>query len=189
MTHCITIWLTLLTTPLWALSSISVEERLHNASRFNSAEFTQERHIEVLDRALVSTGTVTLTAAGFTWEQKTPFRNTLTFDGVSIVETSVIGEQQISRALHDPATGNMTRTLFHMMSGSWDRMRSGFELSQESPDNAMTWQLKLVPLEPQIRAVIPSISVAGTRHLERIQVQQADGGSTLIRLDNHQSTP
>lgn len=153
---------------------------------FSSADFLQTRRVKALDRPLVSRGSFQLTDGGFVWTQQTPFQNTLAFDGDSVVETTFIGNQSVTRRLQDPVTTQITRTLFDMMRGSWSDIRASFHIMEESGrDDA--WTLRLIPIDPAIAQIIPEIMLSGSRFLETIELRQDEDTVTLIELSRHQS--
>jgi hypothetical protein len=178
-----------LTFPALAAEPFEMEQAFATVTRFSEADFVQQRWIPGLDRALLSSGTVSLQGEGFTWHQHLPFTNTLVFDGIGINETTMTAGGPVSRPLNDAAVTGMTRTLYGMMSGSWNRLRSEFEILNAAPDGERAWTLRLIPRDEAVRAFMPEIRVSGNRFLEEIRVRQQDEGQIRIELANHRTAP
>jgi hypothetical protein len=168
-------------------ASTVVEASLAAVASFEHADFVQRRIVPALEQPLVSSGSVALSDRGFVWEQHEPFRNTVTFDGETVSETTQVGTERISRPLNDVATVNLTRTLFEMLSGSWSTLGEAFDLELASHDGGQ-WLLRLVPEDSNVRSVIPEITVSGSRYIERVRVRQSDDGETIIELANQRGS-
>lgn len=176
--------------PLFLPAAASGADLPEGFTGFVSADFQQTRNVKALDRPLLSSGSIEITASGFIWTQLQPFENILTFDGETITETTRVGEQEISRALADPITTSITRTLYGMMTGTWQDIQGFFEIiegeAESSPIEKNAWARDLIPRDPELQDLIPGISLSGGRFLERIEVQQKEGASTVIELSEHQ---
>ena len=153
--------------------------------RFTAAEFHQNRHIKVLARPLVSSGTVELSERGFDWKQTAPYEIWLIYDGTSILERTRIGGQETTKEVLDPIVNGLTRTLFLMLSGSLSSIEIGFEIQQQVTDSTANWHYVLIPRDVEIRGIIPRIEIAGGRYLDRIRVEESQGNFTLIELSGH----
>ena len=161
-----------------------VADEIRMPERFSTAEFVQERRIAALDRPLVSSGSVTVSETGFVWQQQTPYQVSLSFDGTTIVETSTVNHQEITRAVRDPITNNLTRTLFQMMTGSWQQMQGSFAIHALEASDQDGWALELKPRDEAVRDAIARIVLTGTRYLDTILVEEAGGNTTRIELSN-----
>jgi hypothetical protein len=161
-----------------------VATEVHIPERFAAAEFTQERRIAALDRPLTSHGSVLLADEGFVWKQHQPYQVSLSFDGVSIVETTTVGEREVTTTVRDPITNHLTRTLFQLMTGSWQKMQSSFEINPLPAPGDGGWLLELKPRDETVRGVIPRIVLSGTRYVDTILIEEGGENSTRIELRN-----
>lgn len=160
---------------------------IRTPERFSVAEFAQQRHIAALSRPLISSGTVRLSEDGFVWTQQEPYYVSLAFDGTSIVETSRVDDSEIRRIVRDPVTNNLTRTLFRMMTGSWQEMRASFSIHPLPPPSGAEWALEMKPRDEAVGNFIPRIVLSGTRYVDAIVVHEANGNTTRIELSNQES--
>jgi hypothetical protein len=170
---------------LFAPGSVTADSHdLSTIEVFSTANFTQQRHLNALTRPLLSSGTVTLTESGFVWSQHQPFETILSFDGVSIIETTSTGTEVVTRTVYDPVTNNLTRTLYQMLTGSWSEIRNTFAIEVEAANGETDWVYRLVPMDEEIRKFIPRIILSGTRYLDRIEVAHDQSNVTLIDLSD-----
>ena len=173
---------------LFAQASVTADSYdLSTIEVFSTANFTQQRHLNALTRPLLSSGTVTLTESGFVWSQHQPFETILSFDGVSIMETTSTGTEVVTRTVYDPVTDNLTRTLYQMLTGSWSEIRNTFAIEVEAA-NGSDWAYRLVPMDEEIRKFIPRISLSGNRYLDRIEVAHDQSNVTLIDLSDQRQS-
>jgi len=170
---------------------------------FATAQFRQERHVVALSRPLVSSGSIELTAKGFIWKQSEPFAVWLTYVGVSIVEKSMIGGQETLRTVRDPATANLTRTMFEVMTGSFADLEAAFviQLQEQPEDQEQTedqkepqnrepqyrWRYQLEPRDARVRNVISRIVLYGDDHLSGIRIEESLGNYTEIVLTDQRT--
>jgi hypothetical protein len=176
------VWVALPATSLLAANPSTLAE----IEIFAAAEFRQERHVAALDRPLVSTGNVELSSTGFRWRQTHPLQVWLNYDGVSVTEKTFLGDRESSKTVADPIVLNLSRTLFSMMSGDISAIEQSFDIvrgASAQPDSG--WRIDLVPRESAVRDVIPKITLWGSRYLNRVRVEEAMGGYTLIELTRH----
>lgn len=151
---------------------------------FASAQFRQERHVEALLRPLISSGSIELSDSGFIWKQSHPFHVWLTYDGVSIVEKTVVGQQETLRRLLDPVTSNFTRTMFQVMTGSLADLQSRFLIKPARLESQSGWSYELEPRNAAVKKAINRIVLDGDVYLNRIRIEESPGNYTQIELTN-----
>lgn len=160
---------------------------------FATAQFRQERHVAALSRPLVSSGIIELTAEGFIWKQSEPFEVWLTYDGVSIVEKTVIRGQQSLRTVHDPVTANLTRTMFQVLKGSFSDLEAAFVIQTEdhrepeSQEQQYRWSYQLEPRDARVNSVISRIVLYGDDHLSGIRIEESHVNYTEITLTDQRT--
>jgi hypothetical protein len=161
-----------------------VAAEIRMPERFVSADFVQQRRIAALDRPLVSRGSVSVSEDGFVWRQQAPYPVSLSFDGTAIVETSTLDGHATTRTVRDPITNNLTRTLFQMMTGSWQQMQGSFAIHALTPPDEADWALAMKPHDEAVSEVIPRIVLTGNRFVDTILVEDNHGNTTRIELSN-----
>lgn len=155
---------------------------------FAKAEFKQVRHVEALSRPLVSSGSVELSATGFIWKQAEPFNVWLIYDGISIVEKTVVGGRETRRRVLDPATSSFTRTMFQVMTGSFADLQSAFVIKPRDHDQQYQWHYELEPRDATIKKAISRIILSGDEYLREIRIEESLHNYTQIELTNQRSS-
>ena len=140
--------------------------------------------MEALSRPLISSGSIELSATGFIWKQSNPFHVWLIYDGVSVVEKTVVGQQETLRQVLDPVTSNFTRTMFQVMTGSLADLQSAFMIKPADEDQQSEWSYELEPRDATIRGAISRIVLYGDEYLNRIRIEESAGNYTQIELTN-----
>ena len=145
--------------------------------------------MEALSRPLVSSGSIELSLSGFVWKQIDPFHVWLIYDGVSIVEKTVVGQRETLRQVLDPATSSFTRTMFQVMTGSFADLQSTFLIKTRDADRQSAWSYELEPRDAAIRRAIGRIILSGDTHLNQIRIEESPGNYTRIELTNQRPVP
>ncbi len=140
--------------------------------------------MEALLRPLVSAGSIELSDSGFIWKQSDPFHVWLIYDGVSIVEKTVVNQRETLRPILDPVTRNFTRTMFQVMTGSLADLRFAFLIKPAIQESQSGWSYELEPRDASIRRVINRIVLHGDEYLNRIRIEESPGNYTQIELTN-----
>ena len=154
---------------------------------FAKAEFKQVRHVEALSRPLISSGSVELSGTGFIWKQADPFNVWLIYDGISIVEKTVVGGRETQRQVLDPATRTFTRTMFKIMTGSLTDLQTAFVIKPRDHDQQSGWRYELEPRDATIKKAISRIILYGDERLRGIRIEESLHNYTQIELTNQRS--
>lgn len=162
---------------------------LHVPERFSDARFQQTRRLVALQRPLVSSGSVTLTASGFSWRQTEPFQVTLSYEGGVMTEAVIVDGQAVVRELSDPISNQLAQVLTRAMMGSWTELHTEFDLHVAGSVDEQPWTIELVPRERAVAQVIARIVVGASRYVDSISVELSNGDATFIVLSDHQANP
>lgn len=154
-----------------------LEARL-GALRPLSGSFVQEKHLRALPQPLTSTGLFELTAEhGLLWQVRSPLQQDYRIDDAGISRLTPQGwQEQPGR----DAAAHQSRLFLALLRGDRQRLEENFEVTVQGDDSA--WQVELLPRSALMRQVFTRISVAGSEHVERIELFETQGDRTLLRL-------
>jgi hypothetical protein len=152
------------------------------------ASFEQERHMRVLKRPLVSRGSLTAVAGqGVLWQVREPHASAVLVTADAILEWN---DQEPPRRLQmaaSPAPGALGGALLGMLTGDIDQLETLFDLSPLPAGQG--WRLALAPEGPSLAAMITGIEIAGGRFVEEVEIREADGDWTVIKLEDFRTEP
>jgi len=147
-------------------------------------EFTQERRIEGLSRPLVSRGRfVVVRGEGVLWDTAEPFPHSLrvTAQGVRVEEPAA-GAAGLARASTGAAPREMNRMLGALFEADLGVLDRYFRARGELADSG--WSIDLRPRADALARVFSAIVLRGDALLRTIELQEANGDHTRIRLES-----
>jgi hypothetical protein len=145
------------------------------------ADFSQERTLLGPERTLSGSGRIVFSRdAGLIWEMAEPVRAGLVITPSALIETDAAGGRRLVRpGMVQAEIGRLVRGI---MSGDVSELGSTFELAARG--EAERWTIDLVPRAPDMARYLRGVHLAGGRHLERIEIREASGEATRIRMRN-----
>lgn len=171
-------WLIFMLIVAGALSSTTLHAAQDQLADFVAAQklelpaqfsFIQERQIRGLPRPLVSSGSIEIYANQVIWQTEEPFSQQL------IISPDGITEQESETPVRGSAM--MAQLLLAVLQGNINVIRDNF-LTGPSDANCIL----LVPRSDRVREFVESISSCGSPKLERIELQEPAGNSSIIKL-------
>jgi hypothetical protein len=140
--------------------------------------FIQEKHLRALPQPLTSKGLFVLSAEhGLLWQLRSPLQQDYRIDATGIARRTEQGWQQ--QAGQDSA-GQQSRLFLAVLRGDHAGLARDFE--PRLVGSADAWQLTLTPRSALLKQIFSAIRIHGGALVERIELQEAQGDSTLLRL-------
>lgn len=167
-------WLAL-SYPLLAANVTDISELLAQPEAL-TGQFAQEKHMQLLSMPLKSSGSFAVVKdTGVIWQLEKPVNSTMT-----ITEHGLKGvDIDDNRAMQ-----YVGKLLMQLLSGEFSTLEKQFSLQAEIEKEQ--WQLKLEPRSALIKKAVLSISLAGSRYIQMIELKENGGDKTVIRLLEHQ---
>ena len=135
-------------------------------------DFQQEKHLKVLRKPLISTGSFTYhQTKGVIWKTLTPVASLLLVNDAHLLTTQ--GELAVPAAF-----GKVFKA---MLGGDLNQLSDGFSIS--GSDQKTSWQIELKPKDEQLKKIISSIVLSGDNELRLLEIQEAGGNITRIKFD------
>lgn len=145
--------------------------------------FIQEKHLRALPQPLTSRGTFVLAKDyGLLWLLERPLQQDYRIDEQGIARRAEHGWQFVAQ---QSATAQQNRLFLAVLKGDSSGLRQDFDLSLSgSADN---WQLDLTPRSVLLKQVFRAIVISGGALVQRIELQETQGDSTVLRLQDNQA--
>lgn len=176
----------LLMLPAWAqATSWSIDQLMSELAqtRYSHARFSEKKFIAMLDQPVASSGELFYSAPD-RLEKRTlkPRYETMLVEGSAL--TIERGRKRHRLQLQDyPELAAFIDSIRGTLAGDRRALERNYRLSLDG--GAKQWTLLLLPSQPRMQAVVKQIKVAGARDQVRsIEVQQADGDSALMLIEN-----
>ncbi|MGG2395532.1 outer membrane lipoprotein carrier protein LolA [Pseudomonas sp. SH1-B] len=146
-------------------------------------DFIQEKHLRALPQPLTSRGNFVLAREqGLLWLLASPLRQDYRIDAQGIARRTEQGWQRVAQ---QSATAQQNRLFLAVLKGDSSGLREDFELSLSG--NADAWQLELTPRSVLLKQVFSRILIDGGELVQRIELQETQGDSTVLRLENNRA--
>ncbi|MGE8496633.1 MAG: outer membrane lipoprotein carrier protein LolA [Pseudomonas sp.] len=145
--------------------------------------FVQEKHLRALPQPLSSHGTFVLAKAhGLLWLLERPLKQDYRIDDQGIARRT---EQGWQFAAQQSATAQQNRLFLAVLKGDSSGLRQDFDISLSGTADA--WQLELMPRGVLLKQVFKAIHISGGALVQRIEMQETQGDSTVLRLENNRA--
>lgn len=145
--------------------------------------FIQEKHLRALPQPLTSRGHFVLAKDhGLLWLLERPLQQDYRIDAQGIARRSEQGWQFVAQ---QSATAQQNRLFLAVLKGDSSGLRQDFELSLSG--TAEAWQLDLTPRSVLLKQVFKAIVINGGELVQRIELQETQGDSTVLRLEDSQA--
>ena len=140
--------------------------------------FIQEKHLRALPQPLTSKGNFVLAKEhGLLWLLQSPLRQDYRITARGIARRDASGWQ----ALPEKTAGAQQNQLFFaVLQGDSSALQRDFELTLQG--DAKQWQLRLVPRSLLLKQVFTRIDISGGAYVERIELAETQGDSTVLRM-------
>lgn len=136
-------------------------------------DFHQEKHLMVLKKPLISTGTFTYDQnKGVIWKTLTPVASLLLVNESKLVTGQ--GEQAVPAAF-----GKVFKA---MLGADIVALTEGFSVT--GTDHKTSWQLELTPKDDMLKKVISTMVLSGDTELRKLEMREAGGNVTHITFNN-----
>jgi outer membrane lipoprotein-sorting protein len=145
------------------------------------ADFVQEKRIQGMTRPLVSEGRLLFSRdQGVLWQVERPYRAAYILTGTHMIEVAADGARRVMPVSDQPGLAEVSRVFRGVLGADTTALAEQFRI--ETSGGVSRWQLRLTPRTDALRKAIPLIVVAGGEFLERVDLDEAAGDHTLIRL-------
>ncbi|WP_422403791.1 outer membrane lipoprotein carrier protein LolA [Pseudomonas sp. GZD-209] len=168
----------LLASPLTLAFSLDDLQKQLSQPAVVKGPFIQEKHLRALPQPLLSKGRFVLARDhGLLWLLDTPLRQDYRIDAQGIARRDPNGWQTLpSRS----AGAEQNRLFFAVLQGDSSGLQRDFELALSG--DAGHWQLRLTPRSLLLKQVFTRIDIAGGQYVERIELSETQGDSTVLRM-------
>jgi len=146
-------------------------------------DFIQEKHLRALPQPLTSKGKFVLAKDyGLLWLLATPLKQDYRINAAGISRRDPTGWQ----LLPDKSAGAEQNRLFlAVLQGDSSGLQRDFDLQLKGDSQA--WQLTLTPRSLLLQQVFKQINIDGGELVQRIELLETQGDSTLLRMINSSS--
>ncbi|MBM1205269.1 outer membrane lipoprotein carrier protein LolA [Pseudomonas fragi] len=143
-------------------------------------DFIQEKHLRALPKPLTSTGTFVLARDhGLLWRLKTPLQQDYRITAQGIARRDGTSWQMLPGKR---AGAEQNRLFLAVLQGDSSGLQRDFDLQlQGTPDH---WTLTLTPRSLLLKQVFKQINIEGGELVQRIELQEAQGDSTQLKMHN-----
>ncbi|MCX7098137.1 MAG: outer membrane lipoprotein carrier protein LolA [Methylococcales bacterium] len=140
-------------------------------------DFQQEKHLKVLRKPLLSTGTfIYHQQKGVIWQTLSPVPSLLLVNDTKLLTSE--GELAVPAAF-----GQVFKA---MLGGDFKQLAEGFSMAGGGQKSA--WHLELIPNDALLKKLISAMVLAGDTELRSLEIQEAGGNTTRITF-THISHP
>ncbi|MGD8112774.1 outer membrane lipoprotein carrier protein LolA [Vibrio sp. TRT 21S02] len=167
------------------LASLQTQLAQHQLVR---GDFSQERHIEMFEQPLTSSGRFTLDkSAGLLWQQTAPFPVNLTLTKDKLRQTFANQPAQTITAEQNPMAFYFSHIFLAVFHGDTKALSEQFTLDFIE-DNGK-WTLTLTPKKAPLNAVFQHITLVGKDDIDTLTLQEIRGDQTQIHFTNQTHQP
>ncbi|CDT75554.1 LolA family protein [Vibrio coralliirubri] len=181
-----------------AVSSISELQTVLSENSIVRGEFTQTRNMEMFAQPLTSQGTFLLDkSSGLLWTQTTPFPVSLVLTDNKLSQRFAEQPAKIITDKENPMAFYFSHIFLSVFHGDTQKLQEQFALdfepatvtsSDENTENK-SWRLTLKPKSAPMNAVFEAITLQGQNDIERIELREIRGDSTVIEFSQLSHLP
>ncbi|MGO2318976.1 MAG: LolA family protein [Vibrio toranzoniae] len=181
-----------------AVGSISELQTVLSANSIVRGEFTQTRNMEMFAQPLTSQGTFLLDkSSGLLWTQTSPFPVNLVLTDNKLSQRFADQPAKIITDKENPMAFYFSHIFLSVFHGDTQKLQEQFSLSFEaaamqSPGKNTgnnSWTLILTPKSAPMNAVFEAITLQGDSDIERIELKEIRGDSTVIEFSQLSHQP
>ncbi|CAH7175625.1 putative transmembrane protein [Vibrio chagasii] len=178
------------------VGSISELQTVLSENSIVRGEFTQIRNMEMFSQPLTSQGTFLLDkSSGLLWTQTTPFPVNLVLTDNKLSQRFADQPAKIITDKENPMAFYFSHIFLSVFHGDTQKLQEQFSLSfqpatvQSSDHNTGSWTLTLKPKSAPMNAVFEAITLQGNGDIERIELKEIRGDSTVIEFSQLSHQP
>ncbi|PMG18911.1 hypothetical protein BCU97_05165 [Vibrio splendidus] len=184
------------------VGSISDLQTVLSANNIVRGEFTQTRNMEMFAQPLTSQGTFLLDKSnGLLWTQATPFPVSLVLTDNKLSQRFADQPAKIITDKQNPMAFYFSHIFLSVFHGDTQKLQEQFSLSFEpaieqssnasanSSSDDTRWILTLKPKSAPMNAVFEAITLQGKNDIERIELREIRGDSTVIEFSQLSHRP
>ena len=143
-------------------------------------DFIQEKHLRALPKPLTSTGTFVLAKDhGLLWQLNTPLKQDYRITALGIARRNGSEWQMLPSK---SAGAEQNRLFLAVLQGDSSGLARDFELRLQGQPTQ--WTLTLTPRSLLLKQVFTQINIDGGELVQRIELQETQGDSTVLKLQN-----
>ncbi|MEZ8067548.1 outer membrane lipoprotein carrier protein LolA [Vibrio sp. FF145] len=185
-----------------AVGSITELQTVLSENSIVRGEFTQTRNMEMFAQPLTSQGTFLLDKSnGLLWTQATPFPVSLVLTDNKLSQRFADQPAKIITDKENPMAFYFSHIFLSVFHGDTQKLQEQFSLSFEpataknSDESANSnsqdtrWTLTLKPKSAPMNAVFEAITLQGRGDIERIELREVRGDSTVIEFSQLRHLP
>ncbi|MCG9554097.1 outer membrane lipoprotein carrier protein LolA [Vibrio sp. Isolate32] len=179
-----------------AVGSISELQTVLSENSIVRGEFTQTRNMEMFAQPLTSQGTFLLDKSnGLLWTQTTPFPVNLVLTDNKLSQRFADQPAKIITDKENPMAFYFSHIFLSVFHSDTQKLQQQFSLSfqpataQSSDKNKGSWTLTLKPKSAPMNAVFEAITLQGNSDIERIELKEIRGDSTVIEFSKLSHQP
>ena len=179
-----------------AVGSISELQTVLSPNSIVRGEFTQTRNMEMFAQPLTSQGTFLLDKSnGLLWTQTTPFPVNLVLTDNKLSQRFADQPAKIITDKENPMAFYFSHIFLSVFHGDTQKLQDQFSLTfqpttaQSSDQNTAFWKLTLKPKSAPMNAVFEAITLQGNSDIERIELKEIRGDSTVIEFSQLSHQP
>lgn len=141
-------------------------------------QFIQEKHLRALPQPLTSQGSFVLAKDhGLLWLLKTPLQQDYRINAQGIARRDANGWHMLPGK---SAGAEQNRLFLAVLQGDSSGLQRDFELTLSG--DAQRWHLTLTPRSLLLKQVFQQINIEGGELVQRIELLETQGDSTLLRM-------
>ncbi|MDB6144082.1 MAG: outer rane lipoprotein carrier protein [Pseudomonas sp.] len=141
-------------------------------------DFVQEKHLRALSQPLTSKGKFVLAKDyGLLWLLATPLKQDYRINAAGIARRDAHGWQMLP---NKSAGAEQNRLFLAVLQGDSSGLQRDFELQLKG--DAQAWQLTLIPRSLLLQQVFTQINIDGGELVQRIELLETQGDSTVLRM-------
>ncbi len=149
-------------------------------------DFIQEKHLRALPQPLISKGHFVLAKEfGLLWLLSSPLKQDYRISPAGIARRDAANGWQLLPGKSAGAEQN--RLFLAVLQGDSSGLQRDFDLQLKGDTNA--WQLTLTPRSLLLQQVFRQINIEGGPLVQRIELLETQGDSTLLKMLDSQSVP
>jgi outer membrane lipoprotein-sorting protein len=146
--------------------------------------FVQEKHLRGLPKPLLSEGRFVLERSrGLLWLMETPVKQAYRIVPDGIEQRTAEGWKAIRQ---QTGLAQQSRLFTAVLQGDRTALERDFTLTLGTP--ATGWQLNLEPKSALLKQIFTSIRITGAQFVERIEMSETQGDSTVVRMIGSNAT-
>ena len=143
-------------------------------------QFIQEKHLRALPQPLISKGHFVLAKNhGLLWLLQTPLQQDYRITGQGIARRDGDAWQMLP---NKSAGAEQNRLFLAVLQGDSSGLQRDFELSLSG--EPQQWKLTLTPRSVLLKQVFNQINIDGGELVQRIELQETQGDSTVLRMQD-----